>query len=573
MNNKIRGLTEKEIAVSREKHGTNSLEKEKTKGFFRKFFENLNDPIIKILIGALIIELLFTLGRCNLFEVGGIVAAILIATTVSTASEFGSERAFKKMQSEANDKSVKVLRNGKIEEISVSELVYGDIVYLSRGEVIPADGVILSGKLSVDQSALNGESREVEKTVNKENDSWDLSMKGKAFRGTVITMGEAMMRVERVGMNTYYGMVAKDVQIETRESPLKYRLSRLASQISKIGYVMAVVVALAYLFNAIVVDNGFVAERIITELKDYKGLFSTFLRALTLMITVVVVAVPEGLPMMITVVLSANMKKMLNDGVLVKKLVGIETAGSMNMLFTDKTGTITIGEPKCERIAVIDAEYKSISSLKKSEKLYNLIALGALYNNDAYETSGKVSGGNGTDRALYEYFKSDKKSGIKILEKQAFSSEKKYSSIVLEDGRSFIKGAPELIIAKSSFAMDSQGKLLPIDRAGIERSLYEATTTGNRVIAMAYSENMEGPLIFLALIILKDMLRRDTKEAIRGILRAGVRIVMLTGDGKETATAIAQECGIVKNKSKDLVLTSDELNELDDSEVKNIIPT
>ena len=573
MSKNLKGLSEKEVLISKEEFGSNTLEKEKTKGFFRKFAENLNDPIIKILICALVIEILFTFGKCNFFEVGGIVAAILIATTVSTASEFGSERAFKKMQKNGSDSLVRVLRDGVQKEIPVSELVVGDIVYLFRGELIPADGTIIYGKLSVDQSALNGESRETEKIVSKENGEWDLSMRGKLFRGTLITFGEAIMKVERVGMDTYYGMVARDIQTETRESPLKRRLSHLAGQISKIGYIMAFVVALAYLFNAIVVENRFVGEDILSSIKDYKSLFSILLHALTLMITVVVVAVPEGLPMMITVVLSANMKKMLGDGVLVKKLVGIETAGSMNLLFTDKTGTITTGEPKCEKIASIDSEYKSISALKKNGKLYSMLVLCGIYNTDAYESGGKIFGGNGTDRAIYDYFKNEQRKNYKVIEKQAFSSEKKFSSIVLDDGKTFIKGAPEIIISKSTLAVDSDGNTVALDKTKIRKAYFDAATSGNRVIAMAYTEGEGEEVIFLALLVLKDMLRRDTKDSIREIQRAGVRIVMLTGDGKETASAIASECGIIRNSSRDIVLTSDELNSLTDDEAKKILPS
>ncbi len=568
----IKGLTAEAVSESRAKYGENRLEKEKTKGFFRKFIENLNDPIIKILIIALIIEVAFTFSNCNYFEVFGIVIAILIATTVSTASEFGSERAFLKMQSESMEGRVRVLRDGSTEEITSAEIVVGDIVYLSAGERIAADGTLLSGRIGVDQSALNGESREVEKSPVNENTKWELAAKNRVFRGTLVTLGEAVMRVGRVGMNTYYGMVAKDVQAPTRESPLKHRLSRLAGQISKIGYVMALIVAITYLFCAIIVDNNFDGARIMVAIKDARSLFSMLIHALTLMITVVVVAVPEGLPMMITVVLSANMKKMLSDGVLVKKLVGIETAGSMNILFTDKTGTITVGEPRCEKIVCADATYKSISSLKKCREIYENMALSALYNTDAYLSRGKVLGGNGTDRAIYEYFKDECSSSVKILNKESFSSDKKYSSVALDNGRCYVKGAPEIILSRSKFALSSSGQIITINKRDIETKLYEAASLGNRVVAVAYTEREHSGYIFLGLIVLKDMLRRDAKEAVRSIQRAGVRIVMLTGDGRETAAAIAEECGIISNRDRDLVLTSSELGAMSDDEVKKILP-
>ncbi len=566
------GLTSEEVRKSKEKHGDNTLEKEKTKGFFRKFFENLNDPIIKILIIALLIEVIFTFGKCNLFEVFGIVMAILLATTVSTVSEFGSERAFEKMQSESVISRVKALRDGQITEISVSDIVVGDVLYLSAGEQIAADGALISGRISVDQSALNGESKEILKSFDGEGDGYELSSKNKVFRGTLVTVGEAVMRVERVGAATYYGMVAKDVQTETRTSPLKHRLSRLAGQISKIGYVMAIIVGLVYIFNTLVVDNGFVWERVLADLKSVRTVVSTLTHALTLMITVIVVAVPEGLPMMITVVLSANMKKMIKDKVLVKKLVGIETAGSLNILFTDKTGTITVGVPRCEKIISIDASYKSLAALKRAEALREALTVSARYNTASYESAGRIIGGNGTDRSILEFFRNEAVADKTVAEKEAFSSEKKLSSVSFSDGSVFIKGAPEIILSKSELALGSDGRIIRLSRSDIEGKLREETSKGNRVIAVAMKNADRPSFIFLGLIVLKDMLRRETREAIFGIQRAGVQIVMLTGDGKETAMAIAEECGIIRHRAGEICLTSSELGAMSDDEVKKIIP-
>ena len=572
MKEKLSGLKSEDVVRSREKYGANVLKKEKRKGFFKRLFENLNDPIIKILIIALVIEVVFTFGNCNLIEVFGIVFAILVASTVSTVSEMGSERAFLKMQSESSNALVRVMRDDAICEIPSSEIVVGDVVYLTAGEKIIADGEIISGRVSVDQSALNGESREVTKHFVKDKESFELSSRGKVFSGTLVTDGEAIMRVLRVGCETYYGMVARDVQSETRESPLKLRLSRLAGQISKIGYIMAGVVAAVYLFNAIVVDGGFSASGISAFFQNPKLIFSTLIHALTLVITVIVVAVPEGLPMMITVVLSANMKRMLRDKILVKKLVGIETAGSMNMLFTDKTGTITVGEPRLERIECQSGTYKSMSALRKAPALHYALTHSAIYNTDSYFTAGKIVGGNGTDRAITDYFKSEKYDSYKIEKKERFSSDKKYSSVTLSSGRCYIKGAPEIILSKSSYALSEKGELLPLRRKEIEEKLHEASSRGNRVIAAAYKDKGSDGFVFLGLVVLKDMLRRDSRDAISEIQRAGVRIVMLTGDGKDTATAIAEECGIIKNKERDVVLTSAELSEMTDDEVKSIIP-
>ena len=571
MTKKQKGLSAPEVEKSRNIYGDNSLRRERTKGFFRKFFENLGDPIIRILMIALGVQLLFTLGNVNYIEIFGIVAAILISTTVSTASEYRSERAFEKLEGDGEGVA-RVLRCGELCEIPVSDIVVGDIVYLSAGEKIPADGTLISGRISVDQSALNGEGAEVEKCAGSDS-AWELSSRHKVYRGSVISDGSAVMEVGRVGVSTFYGMVAKDVQAETRVSPLKLRLSKLASQISRIGYVVALVVGLSYLFSAFVVDNGFDIGRITAALRDYKSTFSVLLHALTLMITVVVVAAPEGLPMMITVVLSANMKKMLADNILVKKLVGIETAGSMNILFTDKTGTITRGRPECERIITVDDSYRTVGALKKSGAVYECLVLSARYNTEVIELSGNITGGNATDRAIYNFFKEEKAPSATVNKRVDFTSERKYSAVLLSDGTYLIKGAPEFILSASADALTGDGTTRTLDRQKIYKEYYDAAGRGERVIAVAMATDPDEELFtFIALIVMKDKVRRGVREAVAEVSRAGIQIVMITGDGKETATAIARECGIMNPNAGHIAVGCDELHDMTDDEIKAILP-
>ena len=568
----IKGLTSAEVKTSLELHGDNSLKREKKKGFFLKFVENLSDPIIRILMIALGIQIIFTFGNCNFVEIGGIVAAILLSTTVSTASEYRSERAFEKLEADGNNSLVSVLRDDSIIRIPVSDIVVGDIVYLFTGEKIQADGRIISGKISVDQSALNGESVEFIKSTGND-DGWDLTSKSRVFRGSVITDGNAIMRVERVGGATYYGMVAKDVQTETRVSPLKLRLSKLATQISKIGYVVAAIVGITFLFNSFILDNNFEAERIIASITDLKNVFSILLRALTLMITVVVVAAPEGLPMMITVVLSANMKNMLADNILVKKLIGIETAGSMNMLFTDKTGTITYGRPQCEKIVTASDSYKSLSALKKSGKIFDLLNLSAKYNTDVIAVNGELNGGNATDRSIFEFFSEVSAPEYHVASKLPFSSERKISSVTFKSGISLIKGAAELILSTSKYTVNESGERVLFDSKNVYREYYDAVARGERVIGVAaYDGKLVQDLTFIALIIMKDKIRTGVSEAVKAVTRAGIQIVMITGDGKETASAIAAECGILNIRAGHMVVTSEELHKMSDEEIKTILP-
>ncbi len=566
---KIQGLTTDEARRSHEKYGTNELKREKTKGFFSRFLENLSDPIIRILLIALTLQVILTLGNINYIETVGIVAAILLSTTVSTLSEYRSERAFLALEAGSSGKGVKALRDGSISEISVGDIAVGDIIYLNAGEKIEADGKIILGKITVDQSALNGESVECHKCEGG-GDSFELSSKNRVFRGSEILEGSAVMRVERVGAETYFGMVAKDVQTETRESPLKRRLSKLATQISRIGYAVAGVVGFVYLFSALVVDNGFASEKILSALRDYRGLFGVLIHTLTLMITVVVVAAPEGLPMMITVVLSANMKKMLSDKILVKKLVGIETAGSMNILFTDKTGTLTEGRPLCDKIITSAGSYKTLGALKSTGKIYSSLLLSAKYNTDVIKVGDGLGGGNATDRGIYEFFESESAPEERVVAKTPFSSELKYSSVTLQSGVELIKGAAERILSELRLSMTKDGRASEIDREYFMKEYYSAVRRGERVIAVA--ESRGGSRVLVGLIVMKDKLRRDAIVAVKEVTEAGIQTVMLTGDSRETAVAIATECGIYDEGRGDIALSSEELSAMTDSEIKAILP-
>ena len=565
----IKGLSTDEVKASLAKYGKNVLPEEKRKGFVSKFFENLSDPIIRILIIAVAIEVLLTLGHVNYYEIFGILSAILISTTVSTVSEYKSEQAFKKMDSDTKFKKVRVIRGGCVEEIEPSEIVVGDVLYISAGESIYADGVLISGGISVDQSALNGESIEIAKLPDKSNSNGLDSLSG-LYRGSYVTEGSGIMKIRGVGSSTLYGSIAKDVQAETRICPLKLRLESLAKTVSIIGYFVALAVGFAYMFNAIVVDSSFDIDQILLTLSDARWLLTTLLHALTLMITVVVVAAPEGLPMMITVVLSANMRRMLKDNIRVKKLVGIDTAGSLNILFTDKTGTLTYGKPVCERFITYNGDYLTLSSLKKAGAIYDSLLLSAKYNTEVIESEGNLLGGNSTDRAIYSFFKDVNAPRLEVTAKTAFSSDRKYSSVELKNGILLIKGAAEIILRRSMYCLDENGERRIIKDSRFLDSYYDAANSGNRIIAVAMVDK-SGDYILVALIVMKDKLRREVRDAVKEVLEAGIRVVMITGDSKETAESIAKECGII-SRTHNLSLGGDELDLISDDDLKKCIP-
>lgn len=567
MTERITGLSENEAEVSREKHGDNSLVKEKTKGFFRKFFENLSDPIIRVLLIAVVIEIVFTFGNCNWWETGGIIIAVLIASIVSTVSEYGSEKAFLRMQEQSEKTYSRVIRDAQVRRISINDVVVGDYLYLCAGETVAADGKLIRGKITVDQSALNGESTEVLKSADTRDKSDGLNSISGVFRGSTVCDGEGILKVERVGKQTYYGMVAKDVQAQTRESPLKLRLSQLASTISKIGYFMAAIVGLTYLFFAFFVDNSFEPDKIISSFKNIPLLISTLTHALTLMITVIVVAVPEGLPMMITVVLSANMRRMLSDKVMVKKLVGIETAGSMNILFTDKTGTLTTGKTSVERIITATDTVRRAALLRKQDFVYKYLNISAKSGSSSLMGA---AGGNSTDRAIYDFFASEAESAATVVSSVPFSSERKFSSVTLGTGETVIKGAPEIVLSRCSETLLPNGSKQKFNSKEMMGRYREAAGKGERVIAVAVDFGTS--VSFVALVILKDKLRLGVRDAVLKMQGAGVQVVMITGDSKETAAAIAKECGILTSASKRAVIGREELEKMSDEELKAILP-
>ncbi len=571
------GLTEEEVQNSRRKNGTNLINYQHKNTFLKLFLESLGDPIIRILLIALGIKLLFLFQDFDWYETIGIVASILIASLVSTISEYGSEAAFARLQEESSKTKTKVRRNNQIEEILIDDVVVGDIVILNSGDKIPADGYLIEGELSVDESSLNGESKEIEKTkvngqIKKEN---------RCYRGSVVYNGEALMLVENVGINTEYGRLAKDLQEVTPDSPLKVRLRGLAEFISKIGYIGALLVSLSYLFSVIVIANHFDLGLIKETILNGRLMFSHLLYALTLSVTIIVVAVPEGLPMMITLVLSSNMKRMLKSNVLVRKLVGIETAGSLNVLLTDKTGTLTKG--KLEVVGFMSSNlkyFKNERELYEYNELYHLVRESLVYNNASkYNDQNEVVGGNITDRALLKFFKNTKEIFPTIIQKIPFNSQNKYSLITTKKDKymTYLKGAPEIILSKCNKRQLPDGSLsYKLDSQIIQNEIKSATTKGMRVIALAYSDkyyltNELNNFTFIGLIFIKDELRKETVEGIKLVTEAGIQTIMLTGDDLDTALSIARESGILTNKD-DLAITSVELANMSDNELLKIYP-
>lgn len=603
------GLSSSEVLESRRKYGDNTLERSKKRSFIRGFVSNLGDPVIKVLLCALAVNLIFMFRGSDWIESAGIAVSVFLATLISTLSEYGSQSAFDKLSEECSAVSCRVRRDGRISEIPASELVYGDIVLIGMGERIPADGLLISGGIGIDQSALTGESREASKKPSRDT-SLLPSAVSSMCSGCVAVSGEGEMIVTRVGKNTALGEISKEIQEETRNSPLKLRLSKLAKQISVLGYIAAAFVAVVYLVNAFIFDSGFSRDMIMLKLSDVHYIFSSLINALTLGLTVVVMAVPEGLPMMIAVVLSSNIKRMVKDNVLVRKPVGIEAAGSMNILFTDKTGTLTCGKMSVDRIITGDLEeYSGIRTIPDNLPLKRDYCACAVLNNSAQWTDTGAVGGNTTDRALLEsVFSSGRRKAVKgsrknegsapgnsiygnctVTKRIPFDSNIKYAAATVYDHGSginttYIKGAPERLLPYITECECGDGKTASFEiyRQEFQQKLASMTEGGARVLLIAVECDKSrscdtikasgfGKLRLICAVLLRDRLRSEAYMSVRALRNAGIQVVMITGDNKATAAEIASGCGIL-GSGTDICITGDELAAISDEKLSEILP-
>ena len=555
------GLTDEEVVKSRNKYGSNEIKKTNNNSFFKLLLESLGDPMIKILLIVLGIKVVFLFAEFDWFETLGILIAIFIASLISTISEYGSNKAFQKLLENNNQKMVKVKRNGKLCLISINDIVVSDIVYLNNGDYIPADGEIIDGSILIDESSINGESRETYK------DSKLSGEKRKVYKGTIVTSGECIVKVCSVGVNTLFGKIAKEVQEKSSDSPLRIRLKHLASIISKIGYVGAFLVFFSYLFSSIVIANNFNLNLIIGCVSNVSLMIDYVIYALTLAVTIIIVSVPEGLPMMVALVLSTNMKKMIKKNILVKKMVGIETAGSLNVLLTDKTGTLTNG--KLSVYGIINYQDKLFNNdveLYKYPKYYNIVGNSIVLNNDAVISDNKIINGNSTDKALISFM--NYISDEKIIKKESFDSDKKYS-LVETNNYIYYKGAPEVLIPKCKYYLNNDVEDSNVDFDYLNRVIAKYMHKGYRVISLCYKNKSNNNVVYVGSVLLKDEIRKDAKEGIKLIKSSGVKMIMVTGDSLDTALFISKELNLLNDD--DIYLTSSDLSLMSDDEIKSKI--
>lgn len=586
---KYNGLTDKQVEESRSRFGSNEIPDSEPTTFWDEFKETFSDPMIRILLAiAALMIVMFFFGYAEIYEPLGTIVAVLIVAIVSAKTGVASDTKYRELKDNTEKDKCKVHRNGMITVIDVDDVVVGDKVLLQSGDKIPADGVLIDGALRVDNSALNGEAEECKKTAASEDFQLEDDITGDTFvdahslfRGAVIFDGEGILDVRKVGLKTMMGKMAEEMQEDEPDSPLKVKLSKLAKQISTFGYIGAVLIAVLYLAYFVMQAGGisqYLAMGIEPVVKDV-------VRALSLAIVIIVCAVPEGLPLMISLVLMQNTSKMLDHNVLVRKAEGIETAGSLNILFSDKTGTITKGMLEVVDFFTGDGNSIDIAQLSKHSKVKGLVDLAIGKNTQSmFDASHKVIGGNATDQALMKFlgeetFKTlENSSEYKITKQQSFNSANKFSQARIDStGKTFYKGAPEKLLANAVKYLDADGNICTMDKAVLDRKIDELAAKAMRVLAFGYSEkdmvenSINDDIVIIGLVGIRDDVRPEAKEAIREVQGAGIQVVMITGDRLETAVAIAKDAGLLKGGS-DRALSSAQLNEMSDDEVKKIIP-
>ncbi len=586
---KFNGLTDQEAEASRKKYGSNEIPDSEPTTFWDEFKETFGDPMIRILLAiAVLMIVMFFFGYAEIYEPLGTIVAVLIVAFVSAKTGVASDTKYRELKDRTEKDHCKVYREGKITIIDVDDVVVGDKILLQSGDKIPADGVLADGSLRVDNSALNGEAEECKKTAAEDGFELADEITGDTFvdahslfRGAVVFDGEGVLDVRKVGLKTMMGRMADEMQEDDVDSPLKVKLSKLAGQISVFGYVGATVIAILY-FAYFVMSAGGVsayfsagAEQIIKDIVN----------AVSLAIVIIVCAVPEGLPLMISLVLMQNTSRMLDHNVLVRKAEGIETAGSLNILFSDKTGTITKGSLEVVEFFTADGQVIPVPELSGYPGVKSLLDLAIGKNTQSmFDAQHKVIGGNATDQALMKFIGEDTfrtlegNKDYQITASQGFNSMNKFSQARIDStGRTYYKGAPERLLGKAGKYLDKDGNVQTIDKAVLDQKIDALAEKAMRVLAFGYSEKeleentIHDDLVIIGLVAIRDDVRPEARDAIAEVRNAGIQVVMITGDRLETAVAIARDAGLLKDDS-DRALTSAQLNEMSDDEVKKIIP-
>ena len=583
-----KGLNDQQVRQSREKYGNNVIPDSEPTTFWAEFKETFSDPMIKILLFiAGLMVIMFFLGYAEIYEPIGTVVAVLIVAFVTAKTGVASDKKYRELKNSTKKDVCKVYRNSMVTVIEVDDVVVGDKVLLQSGDKIPADGILVEGDLRVDNSALNGEAEECKKTATdvstemKDEITGDTFVdKYSLFRGAVVFDGTGILDVRKVGLKTMMGKMAEEMQEDEVDSPLKVKLGKLAHQISTFGYMGAVVIAIFYMVYFVLSAGGI--EQYLAM--GWTEILKNVIDAVSLAIVIIVCAVPEGLPLMISLVLMQNTSKMLDHNVLVRKAEGIETAGSLNILFSDKTGTITKGMLEVVEFFMPNGNTIPMNELSLHSKIKALLDISIGKNTASmFDANHRVIGGNATDQALMKFIGEETynvlttESEYSVNNSQGFNSSNKFSQVEINElGKTFYKGAPEKFLSVATRALDEDGNEVELNFDEINEKINALASKAMRVLAFGYSNSqmtentINDDVVLIGFVAIRDDVRPEAKMAIKEVIDAGIQVVMITGDRLETAVSIAEDAGLIQNQS-DKALTSIELNRLSDDEIKSMI--
>lgn len=583
-----KGLNDQQVRQSREKYGNNVIPDSEPTTFWAEFKETFSDPMIKILLFiAGLMVIMFFLGYAEIYEPIGTVVAVLIVAFVTAKTGVASDTKYRELKNSTKKDVCKVYRNSMVTVIEVDDVVVGDKVLLQSGDKIPADGILVEGDLRVDNSALNGEAEECKKTATdistemKDEITGDTFVdKYSLFRGAVVFDGTGILDVRKVGLKTMMGKMAEEMQEDEVDSPLKVKLGKLAHQISTFGYIGAVVIAIFYMVYFVLSAGGI--EQYLAM--GWTEILKNVIDAVSLAIVIIVCAVPEGLPLMISLVLMQNTSKMLDHNVLVRKAEGIETAGSLNILFSDKTGTITKGMLEVVEFFMPNGNTIPMNELSLHSKIKALLDISIGKNTASmFDANHRVIGGNATDQALMKFIGEETynvlttESEYSVNNSQGFNSSNKFSQVEINElGKTFYKGAPEKFLSVATRALDEDGNEVELNFDEINEKINALASKAMRVLAFGYSNSqmtentINDDVVLIGFVAIRDDVRPEAKMAIKEVIDAGIQVVMITGDRLETAVSIAEDAGLIQNQS-DKALTSIELNRLSDDEIKSMI--
>ena len=533
MKEKKQGLTAIEVEASRARHGENVLTPPRRPSMWKLYLEKYEDPMVRILLVAAVASLVLAFVKGDFVETIGIIAAVILATTVGFYFERDAARKFDVLTQLGEEQPVKVVREGRIMEIPRRDVVVGDVVLVETGDEVPADGRLLEATdLQVDESSLTGEPMTVKMSIENQRSTAEGEVKGEMrndgadmgaypinvlLRSSMVLGGSGCFVVTAVGDSTEIGHVARQAaELTGVKTPLNIQLDKLAKVISKVGGLLSVLSFLIFLGHDIITNE-------LWHTDDYLGMLNVTLRYFMMAVTLIVMAVPEGLPMAVTLALALNMRRMLKSNNLVRKLQASETMGAVTVICTDKTGTLTEN-----RMTVSDVRCVMEDERWGMEDLYKAIALNTTATHDV---------GNPTEQALLRWLQQQGvdyqqlRDETPITAREPFSTERKYMTTTVGD-TTYIKGAPEIVIHMCGLKRDM--------RLQVKQQLYEWQQHAMRTLAIAANNKL------MAIVAISDPLREDVPEAISQCRQAGIDVKIVTGDTAATAWEIGIQAGVVK---------------------------